>query len=75
MYPDLVLSIPYSLNRKYEDMISTLRKGHELRFKAKLVSIGNEFKMHHLLAQTIEKTGYIRELSELYVREGSIPPN
>ncbi|CDW83654.1 UNKNOWN [Stylonychia lemnae] len=73
MYPDIVLSIPYSLDKQLSEMFSTLKKGHELRFKAKLVSIGNEFKMHHLLAQSIQKTGYLRELSELFVRDGSMP--
>ena len=73
LHPDLVLSLPYSVKRENQEMLETLKKGHELRFKAVMVAIGNEFKMHHLKAVSITKTGYIRELSGLYVRDNSLP--
>jgi hypothetical protein len=39
-----------------------LKKGEGIRFEAKIMSLGNEFKMHHLHAITLEKTGLFKEL-------------
>lgn len=63
LYPDLVLSISSELLRKNREMIDGLKKGEELSFKAKIMTLGNEFKMHHLHALELEKTGVYKELS------------
>lgn len=57
LYPDLVLSIPTNLQKESKEVINGLKKGEEIRFRAKIVSLGNEFKMHHLHAIEITKTG------------------
>lgn len=57
MYPDLVLSLSSDLLTKKRSLIQGLIKGDELEFKAHIVSLGNEFKLHHLHALNFEKTG------------------
>jgi hypothetical protein len=37
------------------------------------MSLGNEFKMHHLHAFNIEKTGNYKELNDIIVRESALP--
>jgi hypothetical protein len=37
------------------------------------MSLGNEFKMHHLHLIDFEKTGDRMELSEIVVRESTLP--
>lgn len=55
------------------ELIKSLKKGDELRFEARVMSLGNEFKMHHLHAIGFEKTGGFKELSEIIVRESTLP--
>lgn len=57
MYPDLVLSISSGLLKRSRPLFDSLQKGDEVRFRAKMMNLGNEFKMHHLHALEIEKTG------------------
>lgn len=73
LYPDLVLSVSSVLLREKKSMIQGLKKGEEIIFKAKIMSLGNEFKMHHLHAVDIQKTGNYKELSEIIVRESTLP--
>ena len=72
LHPDLVLSVSSGLYNKDKDMIDGVRKGDEIKFTAKLVSIGNEFKMHHLQALSVEQTGGHKELSEIRVKESAL---
>jgi len=37
------------------------------------MSLGNEFKMHHLHALSMETTGQFKELSDIIVRESALP--
>ena len=37
------------------------------------MALGNEFKMHHLHALEITKTGKFKDLSEIVVRESALP--
>lgn len=65
IFADLVLSIgteEYEGNRK---MFNELKKGEELAFSANLISMGNEFKMHHLHAHGLAKTGNTTELGTI----------
>lgn len=74
MYPDLVLSISSELLRlKKSDVFDRLKKGDEVRYKAKIMNLGNEFKMHHLHAIDIQLTGGHKELNEIIVRESALP--
>lgn len=50
IYPDLVLSISSELLARRKQVFDTLKKGDEIKFEAKIMSLGNEFKMHHLHA-------------------------
>lgn len=73
MYPDLVLSISSNLLKQKKTVFDSLQKGDEIRFRAKLMNLGNEFKMHHLHAIDIEKTGGFKQLSEILIRESALP--
>jgi hypothetical protein len=50
-----------------------LVKGDEIQFRAKIMTLGNEFKMHHLHGIDIEKTGGWKELNQIIVRESALP--
>lgn len=54
-------------------LIKGLKKGDELEFTARIVSLGNEFKMHHLHAMDFVTTGKATVLSEIVVRESTLP--
>lgn len=73
IYPDLVLSVSTELLNNKKSMFQSLRKGDHIRFKARIMGLGNEFKMHHLHALDIDKTGEFKELSEIIVRESALP--
>lgn len=73
LYPDLVLSIPSDLLHQRKQMFNQLIKGDEIRFRAKVMTLGNEFKMHHLHALDLEKTGNWKELNQIIVRESALP--
>lgn len=73
LYPDLVLSVSSRLLSTKGDIIRNLQKGDEIAFDARIMSLGNEFKMHHLHLLDFEKTGEHMELSEIVVRESTLP--
>ena len=73
LYPDLVLSVSSGLLRRKAEVFRSLQKGDEIAFDARVVSLGNEFKMHHLHLIDLEKTGDRTELSEIVVRESTLP--
>lgn len=57
LYPDIVLSISSRTLAEKRALIKSLEKGDEIEFTAKIVSLGNEFKMHHLHTLDFDKTG------------------
>ena len=57
LYPDLVLSLSSQVLREHKNIIKMLNKGDEIRFTARILGLGNEYKMHHLHAIKIVKTG------------------
>jgi hypothetical protein len=73
LYPDLVLSVPSKLLSEKRSLIQSLKKGDELEFRAHVVSLGNEFKLHHLHGVDFSKTGGFKELNEILVRESTLP--
>jgi hypothetical protein len=73
VYPDLVLSVSTELLNKNKQMFNSLKKGDHIRFRATIMALGNEFKMHHVHALNIEPTGMRKDLSEIIVRESALP--
>ena len=59
---------------KDRKIVQNLQKGDEIRFKGKFVTLGGEFKMHHLRALEIIKTGIRKEIDEIIVRESTLLP-
>ena len=74
LFADIALSVPDSLyrNRK-QDLFQALEKGEEVQFRAKFITHGTEFKMHHLHAIDINKTGRKTDLGEITVKEFALP--
>jgi len=68
-FADLVLSISTVRYEKEKRFYDSLVKGDELDFKATVISMGNEFKMHHLHGVTTSKTGKHVELGDVKIRE------
>jgi len=54
-------------------VLEVLKKGDQITFKAKLIDLGNEHKLTHLHAISIEKTGQSQDLSLIEVNENSLP--
>lgn len=54
-------------------MLKGLKKGDGIDFSGVLVGQGTEFKMHHLHGKSMSKNGTFMELSEIVVRESSLP--
>lgn len=73
IYADLVLSVSSEFLKKNKDMIENLRKGDGIDFEAKFMTLGNEFKIHHLHALDIKTNDDFKELSEIIVRESALP--
>lgn len=73
LYPDLVLSLSSEVLNKKRNLLKSLVKGDELEFKAQIVALGNEFKLHHLHAKDFEKTGNFKEINEILIRESTLP--
>jgi hypothetical protein len=73
LYPDLVLSVSAKTLNEQRATIQKMKRGDEIAFGARIVSMGNEFKMHHLHGLGFEVTGGHKELSEIIVRESTLP--
>jgi hypothetical protein len=73
LYPDIVLSVSSRLLNQKGEIIKSLNKGDEIAFDARIMSMGNEFKMHHLHLLEFDKTGNSTPLSEIVVRESTLP--
>ena len=57
MFADLVLSVSTEMYNKEKAFYDGLAKGDGIDFEAKLVGLGNEFKIHHLHAKHINRNG------------------
>jgi hypothetical protein len=68
-FADLVLSISTAIYEKNKTFYNSLAKGDELDFKATVISMGNEFKMHHLHGVDTSKTGTHIEIGDVKIRE------
>ena len=72
-YADLVLSVSQNSYTSNQAMFDGLQKGDELEFDAVLAGLGNEFKMHHLNARKVTKTGGHKEIEDIVIRESTLP--
>lgn len=73
LYPDIVLSVSSQFLTEKEALIKSLERGDEIVFDAKIMTLGNEFKMHHLHLLSLEKTGTSIPLNDIVVRESTLP--
>ncbi|TNV76792.1 hypothetical protein FGO68_gene5664 [Halteria grandinella] len=69
LYPDLMLSVSSQMLNNDRDLL-LLNKGDEIRFKARILGMGDEVRMHHLHLVELAGTGEHKELGvELILRD------
>jgi hypothetical protein len=83
LYADLALSVSSDFFKANQDLFknqtqaeshrSPLHKGDEVLFRAKFVTLGDEFKMHHLHLMEVQPTGNRKKLDDIVIRESSLP--
>jgi hypothetical protein len=71
-FADIVLSISQEAYKNNKNVLDSLEKGDHLYFKAKLRTMGNEFKLHHLKlvegsedTKTIQDSGHTKDLDHI----------
>ena len=76
-FADIVLSIGQESYKNNKATLDKLVKGDHLVFKAKIKSMGNEFKLHHLHlldeADSVDDTGHTKDLDHIEVHESRLP--
>lgn len=73
IFADLVLSVSTRVYEQQKSFFDNLKKGEGIEFEAVLVSLGNEFKMHHLKAREVLKNGNFKDIRDISVRESALP--
>ena len=75
-FADIVLSISRSTYSKNKQVIDSLKQGDHVNFKASMVSMGNEFKLHHLRLDdddnSIEDTGQTEDYKHIQIQTSEI---
>jgi hypothetical protein len=75
-FADIVLSISKQTYKINKDTIDGLKKGDHVNFKANIMSMGNEFKLHHLkLADeedSLEDTGQTPDYDHIEIQTSEI---
>jgi len=54
-------------------MFNKIKKGDEVSFTAQIISLGNEFKMHHLHASELVATGGFQAIEGIEIKETALP--
>ena len=79
-FADIVLSISQEGYKNNKKALDGLVKGDHLKFKAKIKTMGNEFKLHHLHlmdgepgSTTLEDTGHTKDLEHIKIQESKLP--
>ena len=79
-FADLVLSISQDAYKANKEVLDGLEKGDHLVFKARLRTMGNEFKLHHLKllegdgdTKTLKDSGHTKDLEHIKVQDTRIP--
>jgi len=73
-FADIVLSIGQDGYNNNKKAIDGMVKGDHLKFRAKIKTMGNEFKLHHLHLmdgtpdkKTFEDTGHTKDLDHIVI--------
>lgn len=76
-FSDIVLSISQDSYRNNKETLDSLKKGDHLTFKAKIKTMGNEFKLHHLHlleeANSVVDTGHTKDLDHIEIHMSRLP--
>lgn len=75
-FADIVLSISQEGYKNHKSVLDGMEKGDHLTFKAKIKTMGNEFKLHHLHMvdgsfdnPSVTDTGHTKDLDHIQVLE------
>ena len=76
-FADIVLSISQESYKNNKETLDKLNKGDHLIFKAKIKTMGNEFKMHHLHLleepEAVVDTGHTKDLDHIEIHMSRLP--
>jgi hypothetical protein len=76
-FSDIILTIPPKAHELNMKALDNLEKGDHLKFKAKIRSMGNEFKLHHLRLVdepgALEDTGKSEDFEHISINESKLP--
>ena len=76
-FADIVLSISQEGYQNNKQTLDALNKGDHLIFKAKIKTMGNEFKLHHLHMTddntSITDTGHTKDLDHVEIQASRLP--
>jgi hypothetical protein len=76
-FADIVLSISQEGYKNNKETLDKLVKGDHLNFKAKIKTMGNEFKLHHLHlaeeADAVDDTGHTKDLDHIEIHASRLP--
>ncbi len=79
-YSDLVLSISQQGYKNHKEILDKLEKGDHLTFRAKVKTLGDEFRLHHLHLvdgsfedQSMTDTGKTKDLDHIVIKESHLP--
>ena len=79
-FADIVLTITQKAFKQNQEVLNKLQKGDHLYFKGKILSMGNEFKLHHLSLsegeeneKTLIDSGHTKDLDHIEVHETRLP--
>lgn len=71
--PDIVLSFSNSVANSYKELIDSLKTGDEVHFNAKFMALGDELRVNHLHALSLQKTGKNKQLPDIIIDESGLP--
>ena len=79
-FSDLALSISQQGYKNHKEIIDNIQKGDHLNFRAKVKSIGNEFRLHHVHlidgdenTKNLEDTGHTKDLDHVEQQDVRLP--
>lgn len=80
IHADLILSFDDSARRDSKVVLDSLEKGNHVQFEATFITAGNEYRLHHLHCEKIEKLEghmeipeHVHLVSNMYNTQGQVP--
>lgn len=76
-FADIILSMDQLAYKINKDVLDKLEKGDHLYFKAKMVAMGTEFKLHHMKLidepGALVDSGHTKDLDHIEIHDTKLP--